>query len=369
MAGLSDDEVGAVFIEARKLATRINDLRGLANLLAQYGVFHYLSATPQEGLEPLEEAVRLADQAGDAALKIGTRFGLFNTYFFLGRVGDSLALSAECLEMSRAEPTLLAKIFGFSGSWILGVRGMILTEMGRFHDAADAFRQCDEAAHRLGETQVLSWNRTEWTFLCERSGDADGTLHHARQAVEFAERSRSSLALALAYSANGLALLSGGGRWREAADSFERSLATSRQTRAGLFLGGFTLTGLARAYFGMGEAERALATAKQAVQACEQARIQMWECRALLALARMRQATCGSSGKPEIDALLRRAALLIQDTGARSYEPFLHEAYAELAGLAGDGASRKRELDNAHRLFTEMGATGHAERIAQELGV
>jgi tetratricopeptide (TPR) repeat protein len=147
---------------------------------------------------------------------------------------------------------------------------------------------------------------------------------------------------ALAYSANGLALLSGG-RWREAADSFERSLATSRQTRAGLFLGGFTLTGLARAYFGMGEAERALATAKQAVQACEQARIQMWECRALLALARMRQATCGSSGKPEIDALLRRAALLIQDTGARSYEPFLHEAYAELAGLAGDGASRKRE--------------------------
>jgi fumarate reductase subunit D len=47
------------------------------------------------------------------------------------------------------------------------------------------------------------------------------------------------------------------------------------------------LTGLARAYFGLGEAERALATAEQAVRVCEQAGTRAWECGALLALARL----------------------------------------------------------------------------------
>ena len=35
--------------------------------------------------------------------------------------------------------------------------------------------------------------------------------------------------------------------------------------------------------------------------------------------------------------------------------------------LAHDDATRERELREAHRLFTEIGATGHAERIAKEL--
>jgi hypothetical protein len=136
-----------------------------------------------------------------------------------------------------------------------------------------------------------------------------------------------------------------------------------------LVFDGFTLTGLARAHFGLAEAERALATAEKAVQACEQAGTQAWEYSALLALARIRHATGGSSGQPEIDAFLRRAALLIQETGARSYEPFLHEVYAQLAGLAGEDASREQELRDANRLFTEMGASGHAARLANELGI
>jgi tetratricopeptide (TPR) repeat protein len=240
--------------------------------------------------------------------------------------------------------------------------------MGRFRDAEDAVRRCDEAARRLGETQVLSWNQNVWTRLCERSGDADGALRHGRQAVELAERSRAWLALTLAYSVNGLALLSNG-RWREAADWFEHSLATSSRTRAGLVLDGLTLTGLARAYFGLEEAERALATAEQALRVCEQARTQAWECGALLALARIRRATGGLSGQSEIDTLLQRTALLIQDTGAKSYEPFLHIERAELARLTGDEAARQRELGEAHRLFVEIGAPIRAAEVAKELGL
>ena len=35
--------------------------------------------------------------------------------------------------------------------------------------------------------------------------------------------------------------------------------------------------------------------------------------------------------------------------------------------FAGDDATQERELREAHRLYTEMGATGHAERLAREL--
>jgi hypothetical protein len=50
------------------------------------------------------------------------------------------------------------------------------------------------------------------------------------------------------------------------------------------------------------------------------------------------------------------------------YLPQVHLARANLARLAGDEVARHRELLEAHRLFTEMGATGRAERVARELG-
>ncbi len=42
---------------------------------------------------------------------------------------------------------------------------------------------------------------------------------------------------------------------------------------------------------------------------------------------------------------------------------------AELARLRGDDAARERALRKAHRLYTEMGAIGHADRMAKELGL
>jgi hypothetical protein len=41
---------------------------------------------------------------------------------------------------------------------------------------------------------------------------------------------------------------------------------------------------------------------------------------------------------------------------------------SRLARILRDDATADRELREAHRLYTEMGATGHAERIAAELG-
>jgi hypothetical protein len=49
------------------------------------------------------------------------------------------------------------------------------------------------------------------------------------------------------------------------------------------------------------------------------------------------------------------------------FEPFLHAERAELARLTGDEAARERELHEAHRLFTEIGAPIRAAEVAKEL--
>jgi len=41
---------------------------------------------------------------------------------------------------------------------------------------------------------------------------------------------------------------------------------------------------------------------------------------------------------------------------------------AEIAGSLDDDVTRNRELVEARRRFVEMGASKHAERLAQEIG-
>jgi hypothetical protein len=75
----------------------------------------------------------------------------------------------------------------------------------------------------------------------------------------------------------------------------------------------------------------------------------------------------GLRAKREIEAALADAWL--EMSGAKSYEPFLHVERAELARLTVDDALRERELREAHRLFTEIGAPIRAAEVAKELAL
>ncbi len=42
---------------------------------------------------------------------------------------------------------------------------------------------------------------------------------------------------------------------------------------------------------------------------------------------------------------------------------------SHFARLLGDGEGCERHFREAHRLYTKMGAVGHAERVGRELGI
>lgn len=77
--------------------------------------------------------------------------------------------------------------------------------------------------------------------------------------------------------------------------------------------------------------------------------------------------TEGAGAAEVIAATLSAAQASIEQTGAKSYEPFVHLERAELARLLGDEGTRQHELRAAHRLFLEVGAPIRAEQVAKEL--
>jgi hypothetical protein len=140
-----------------------------------------------------------------------------------------------------------------------------------------------------------------------------------------------------------------------------------RESRTALYLEGTILSNLASAHLGRGEPDRAMASVEEAVASTQRTHARLGECLARLTLARVLLATKGAEAVEDVERHLDRLSRLIAETGAKSYAPLLHFQRAEIARLAGNDAGRKHELHEAHRLFVGMGASAHADRLADEL--
>jgi tetratricopeptide (TPR) repeat protein len=149
----------------------------------------------------------------------------------------------------------------------------------------------------------------------------------------------------------------------------ERALASVRERRIQLSVEAPLQQLLAEAHLGLGQYESAKAECGEAIALARRQGTPLYECDAQLVLAGslLRESGSHSEAAGEIGAALNRVEELIDQMGAESRRPRLEELRAEHALARGNTDGRDRHLREAHRLFTEMGATGHAERIANEL--
>ena len=124
---------------------------------------------------------------------------------------------------------------------------------------------------------------------------------------------------------------------------------------------------LARAQLGLGQASQAIATAEEAIAVARSRVARHHEAHAHIVYADALLATTGIERLDEIEQAHSHAEQLIAETGAALIAPNLCESRAALARLHGDDNTHQHHLREAHRLYTEMCATGHAERVAREL--
>jgi hypothetical protein len=184
--------------------------------------------------------------------------------------------------------------------------------------------------------------------------------------MEAAERAGSDQARGMAHLSLSVANALGG-QWASAVANAESAIRIWHKGFSGDF-GPQMLAALTRALRGAGDARRAADVSAEAIALARRQSEPVYRCEATIAHVRCLRELDGVAARPTIETFLAEALQLIEQTGAERWRPHVHAERAELHRLLGAREAARREFTEAHRLFAAMGATGHAARLAKEIG-
>jgi class 3 adenylate cyclase/tetratricopeptide (TPR) repeat protein len=356
--GAPSDEIEALFAEGKDLAARIPDPRPRSLLQIGYAVYVGLSGGDvTRYVSAAREAVRQAEASGDPDYRLAARVALATALNFAGSPTESLELLEQSVAERPEDPLAGREILGTS-PWIFAVtfRASPLAFLGRLGEAGEANRQGIELAREHGELELLGLGLGFPAILHgELGGETATTLASARQGVEIADRAGVPVFLALALARLGDALRLEQ-RYPEALEAYEKTLDLIHTKRVALMEEPLFVSMQALVDSALGEHGKAIAQARSALEESVREGNRLGEGFARLALARVLLAT----GDPGLHDEVEEAV--------RVHLPPLLEVRAALAERRGNPQEARRTLREAHRLYTEMGATGHAERLAKGLG-
>jgi class 3 adenylate cyclase/tetratricopeptide (TPR) repeat protein len=352
---VADDEVEAAFREGRPLAEQAGELTALAMLLSSYSGALQPRERFVEALSVFDEAIQVADRTGDRGLRAAVRTPCVAS-IAAGRLEELRVRSQEGLDLVGGDPDLGSGDAGYSPLVALTINlGDALCGQGHLREGLEILDRGLELARQHDQILWLGFGDFESAYYALWERDLDRLMRAVRELAAIAEK-QPNPAMQICYrTALGLVHLVRE-EWEEAARTLEpfRTFAGNGQR-------------LAQAYLGCGDSDRARTVAEQAVAQTRASGALRYEIYTLLALAEVLR-TIDPAGEAEtIEASLSRAEDLVRETGARLYLPSLHEERAALARALERPSEAKRELREAHRLYTEMGATGHADRLAREL--
>ncbi len=250
-------------------------------------------------------------------------------------------------------------------AFAIGYLGVVAWREGRLDDAIRWVEQGIERARAHGATEVLGWLLTFAADVWLARGDFSRAARTARESVEIAERIESPLSRDFAAGTMARVLAQEG--------DLDAAVALARQAVEGVArTARYTLpdamSALASLYCTRGERDGAHRLAVDALHLAETEGFRAGQLAAELALARIQLSTGDPAVSEDAATWLARAEQTMHATGFRVRLPELFELRAELAQHRGDAPGREQALRDALRLYREMGATGHAERLGRELG-
>jgi adenylate cyclase len=368
--GLSEADAERLFQEGERLADRVGDPRQRLAIVFGYGSLRGFAGHLQEYLQRAREAVDLADRLNDVVDRAGARAMHGTASWVAGRLEEAWSLFEEGRVLLEGDKQGSSEIFAGFLLYLTNLlqRASVDTEAGCLGRGASTFAEAQKFAESFGSAEDLRLVTIFRTWLETRRGDKETALRYAARAMELCEARGSHAERVGAHVGLGEAQLLAE-QWPEAQGVLARGLAIARENRTGIWFEPLLLAGRSRALLGLGKGAQALSAAEEAVSTAVRIGTRVWEITARLVLVKVLLRSPGASAADEINSELRRAKSLVEETGGRTWEPFIHAERAELARLAGDEATRQRELREAHRLFLEIDAPIRAAEVAKELGL
>ena len=365
--GIPTSEAAGIFEEGRELAEESRDTRTLAALHGIYaGFLGDAGGDSDEWVRNSREATRLADQTEDQGLQLAARLWQVVACLFAGRPAEGIKVCDTARERLPADPVLGVEFTGFSPFLgILWFQAWLLCQLGRLNEAAAVCEEAESLARAHGENEVfllLQVARIELDIIFANPAAA---RDHARSAQEAAEKVANPSARNTASSALGTAHRLNK-QWNEAVAVLQEAVSTAVDGVNRSHEDWYRAE-LAEALLGRGDLDRAEHEAQAAITIAHARHSRCHEIRANLALAHIHLRRHDAQALARGEQSLFRAEELIDETGARAWQPEVHECRAHLALLRGDTETARGELDAARRLYDEMGATAQVERLASEI--
>jgi class 3 adenylate cyclase len=365
--GMGHDEAEEIFRQAERLASRTGDIHTRAILLSVYGGIRGTSdGEPLEFAELARQAIALAEEAEDPSLYLTVALSAY-ALFVVGENEEGVRVLDRAIELADGDPSVGAGVaVGCPLAYCYAFKGGIVAGMGRLDEARELIERGAKLAREQDDIETLGWSYMWRVWAGYNAGESEGLIAYAQQALEIAERMGDSFSRTWSWYWLGYAQKERG-EFERAVESLERSRAMSKERRTAVEAEPYRLATVAEAYAGLGDTERARKLARESVELARAGGQKVGELLGILAVARVTMQVLGAGARPEVEPELARGLELVETTGAKSYEALLRVERGRLASLAGDEEAGQRELREAHRLFTEIGAAARAESVAAEL--
>jgi class 3 adenylate cyclase/tetratricopeptide (TPR) repeat protein len=365
--GISHEDAEATFKEAERMAAKAGDVYSRATLLAVYGGIRGTNdGDAQEAARLARQAVAIAEESGDAVVYMSLGAASYS-FFRVGEYRESIRMLDRALELADGDTDVAAGVgVGCPYAYCLIFKGGALLNLGELAAARESIDRGMALAREKGDIETVGWGHMWCTWHAYLSGDAEGVLTHARQTVEIADRIGDSFSRVWSWQWLGVAEILGE-NWERAIEALERSDEIASERRTAIDAESWRLNFLGQAYVGAGEVEKGVHLIERALDLARATGQPPNESFAARALANALLEHAWPGEQERIEELLAKALEVTRDTDARGLEPSLHVTAARLAERLGDHERRARELQEAHRLYTEIGAVRNAEQLDAEL--
>ncbi|MFT4563902.1 MAG: class 3 adenylate cyclase [Gammaproteobacteria bacterium] len=349
-----------IFEEGCAAAERVGDLTILAMTNALYGaVCGNNQGLPLEHVRYAKEAVRIADQTDDAALRVGTRGSLIFGYMYAGQLSELEGVADEIIALAAGDPHLGTNVIGFSPLMsALGVRPLAV---GGLRDPVTALRESSlarQAAADCGYPEQALWAVAWEIELRYAFGISDGARALAQTASQLAEN-LGPVNEVVAATSQCEALLEEH-EWQAVSTMTRDLIRRIHERGAGANWESRLLSVLARAQLELGDPEAARAAALKGVVFMRDSN-SVWNPHGYAMLVRAQLELAEPAA--DISNTLNEYEALLTQTGFHIYEGELYELRARLAERQGKKKVRAEALARAHDCYNRFGMTAQAERI------